>query len=96
LESARTWQEINRVFDGAKLCGLYRYEPSGTYFARVRFRGRLVRRKLDTTDFATAKRKLSDFRRDLRMRLISTSVNARHFDSAVDLKLLDAHDRIDR
>ena len=85
--------EINRVFGGGKLCG---HEPSGTYFARVRFRGRLVRRKLDTTDFATAKRKLSDFRRDLRMRLISTSVNARHFDSAVDLKLLDAHDRIDR
>jgi integrase len=31
----------------------------------VRFRGRLVRRKLDTTDFVIAKRKLTDFRRDL-------------------------------
>jgi integrase len=57
----KLWLKIG----GGKLCGLYRYEPSGAYFARVRFRGRLVRRKLDTTDVATAKRKLSDFRRDL-------------------------------
>jgi integrase len=56
-----TWTKVG----GSKLSGLYRYEPSGTYFARVRFRSRLVRRKLDTTDFAIAKRKLSDFRRDL-------------------------------
>jgi integrase len=45
--------------------GLYRYNPSGQYFARVRKSGRLYRRKLGTTDLAYAKRKLDDFRRDL-------------------------------
>ena len=33
--------------------GLYRYNPSGQYFARVRFRGKLYRRKLDTDDWLT-------------------------------------------
>ena len=45
--------------------GLYRYNPSGHYFARVRFRGKLYRRKLDTDDLALAKRKLRDFKSDL-------------------------------
>ena len=47
------------------LTGLYRYEPSGCYFARIRYGGRLHRRSLETEDFQTAKRKLADFRRDL-------------------------------
>jgi len=45
--------------------GLYRYEPSGQFFARVRFHGKLYRRKLDTADLAVAKRKLRSFRDDL-------------------------------
>jgi integrase len=45
--------------------GLYRYNPSGTYHARVRFRGKLYRRKLDTDDLPLAKRKLRDFKNDL-------------------------------
>jgi integrase len=45
--------------------GLYRYNPSGTYHARVRFRGRLYRRRLDTDDLALARRKLRSFRDDL-------------------------------
>jgi integrase len=44
---------------------LYRYNPSGQYFARVRFGRKLYRKKLGTTDHALAKRKLADFRRDL-------------------------------
>ncbi len=47
------------------LPGLYRYEPTGGYFARVRYAGRLHRQSLDTHDFQMAKRKLADFRRDL-------------------------------
>src|SRR5439155_26441607 len=43
----------------------YRYYPTGQYFARVRFRGKLYRKKLDTADYELAKRKLSDFKRDL-------------------------------
>jgi integrase len=45
--------------------GLYRYNPSGQYFARARFRGKLYRRKLDTSDLAVAKRKLRSFKDDL-------------------------------
>jgi integrase len=45
--------------------GLYRYNPTGGYFARVRFNGKLYRRKLDTDDLAFAKRKLRDFKNDL-------------------------------
>jgi len=45
--------------------GLYRYNPSGTYHARVRFQGRLYRRKLETDDLALAKRKLREFKNDL-------------------------------
>src|SRR5262249_25243020 len=45
--------------------GLYRYNPSGQYFARVRKCGKLYRRKLGTNDLEYAKRKLDDFRREL-------------------------------
>ena len=44
---------------------MYRYEPSDQYFARVRFRGKLYRRKLDTADLALARRKLRTFKDDL-------------------------------
>ena len=55
----RNWTRIKRER------GLYRYEPSGQFFARVRFKGKLYRRKLDTADLAVAKRKLRSFRDDL-------------------------------
>jgi hypothetical protein len=45
--------------------GLYRYEPSATYHARVRFRGKLHRKKLETADLQIAKRKLRAFKDDL-------------------------------
>src|SRR5262249_37639533 len=45
--------------------GLYRYKPSGQYFARVRRGGKLYRDKLGTDDLAYAKRKLDDFKRGL-------------------------------
>ena len=58
---------------------LYRYNRSGQYFARVPFRGKLHRRKLDTGDLDLAKRKLlRDSKNDLErkhgselMRLVS-------------------------
>src|SRR5262245_42728631 len=57
--SNNVWTRIKREH------GLYRYNPSGQYFARVRFRGKLYRRKLNTDDLALAKRKLRDFKSDL-------------------------------
>jgi integrase len=53
------WTRIKREH------GLYRYNPSGQYFARVRFRGKLYRRKLGTNDLDLAKRKLRTFKDDL-------------------------------
>src|SRR5262249_51711928 len=57
--SKNVWTRIKREH------GLYRYNPSGQYFARVRFGGKLYRRKLDTGDLDLAKRKLRDFKSDL-------------------------------
>jgi integrase len=53
------WAKIKREH------GLYRYNPSGQYFARVRFHGKLYRKKLDTDDLTLAKRKLRSFKDDL-------------------------------
>jgi integrase len=57
--SINVWTRIKREH------GLYRYSPSGQFFARVRFKGKLYRRKLDTDDLDLAKRKLRDFKNDL-------------------------------
>jgi len=56
---SNTWTKIKREH------GLYRYNPSGQFFARVRFKGKLYRKKLDTGDLAVAKRKLRGFKDDL-------------------------------
>jgi integrase len=60
-KSDSIWTKIKREH------GLYRYEPSGQYFARVRFRGKLYRQKLGdgVSDLDLAKRKLRDFKNDL-------------------------------
>jgi len=55
----------NKQWTKSKGSGLYRYNPTGHYFARVRFRSKLYRKKLDTADYELAKRKLADFKRDL-------------------------------
>jgi integrase len=49
----------------SKTACLYRYNPTAQYFARVRFGGKLHRRKLGSNDYQLARRKLADFRRDL-------------------------------
>jgi integrase len=49
----------------SKTACLYRYNPTGQYFARVRFGGKLHRKKLGANDYQLARRQLVDFRRDL-------------------------------
>ena len=44
---------------------LYRNPSSGTYFARVKLRGKEIKQTLETKNLATARRKLKDFKRDL-------------------------------
>jgi len=55
----------NDVWTKCKIAGLYRYNSSGQYFARVRFGGKLHRKKLDTHDYQIARRKLVEFKRTL-------------------------------
>jgi integrase len=55
----KLWEKVSRSI------GLYRYVPSGRYFAHLRFKGKLHRRSLETTDIALAKRRLADYRRTL-------------------------------
>src|SRR5215475_6884321 len=57
--SNNVWTRIKRER------GLYCYNPSGQFFARVRFKGKLYRRKLETDDLVLAKRKLRDFKNSL-------------------------------
>jgi integrase len=47
---------------------LMRYRPSGTYFARFRAGGKLIRQSLDTAVFSVAKQRLPDMMRDYRSR----------------------------
>jgi len=58
-DSKNTWEKVKRTI------GLYRYKPTGQYFARVRICSKLHRKKLGTTDYELAKRKLDDFKRTL-------------------------------
>jgi integrase len=57
--------QSNGQWTKSKTACLYRYNPTGQYFARVRFGGKLHRKKLGTDDYQLARRKLADFRRDL-------------------------------
>ena len=52
MTSKNLWTRIKREH------GLYRYNPSGQYFARVRFKGKLYRRRLEFDDLEYARRKL--------------------------------------
>jgi integrase len=55
----------NDPWTKSKTACLYRYNSTGQYFARIRFGGKLYRKKLGTDDYQLARRKLADFRRDL-------------------------------
>jgi hypothetical protein len=45
--------------------GLSKNESSGKWYANIRFRGKLFRHSLETTDKTEARNKLADFRREL-------------------------------
>ena len=85
--SLNAWTKIKREH------GLYRYNPSGQYFARVRFHGKLHRKKLDTDDLALAKRKLRTFKDDLE-RTDATKGNT-SFAKVLEDYTRDAHRRKD-
>ncbi len=50
-----------KLWQKTQYANLIRYIPSGTYFARIRVAGKLVRRSLKTNVLSVAKLRLSDF-----------------------------------
>jgi integrase len=48
------------LWESTSVQNLIRYRPSGTYFARFKVGGRLIRQSLGTTVFSVAKQRLSD------------------------------------
>jgi hypothetical protein len=56
---ANQWQKT-------QFANLIRYVPSGTYFARLRVRGKLIRRSLKTDVISVAKLRLSDLEKSER------------------------------
>lgn len=55
---------------------LVRYVPSGTYFSRIRVKGKLIRRSLKTTAMTVAKLRLGDMEREERQRAESQTAVA--------------------
>ena len=58
-ESSKDWQKT-------QYSNLIRYVPSGTYYARLRVKGKLIRRSLKTDVLSVAKLRLSDFEKNER------------------------------
>ena len=56
------------IWERTRVQNLVRYRPSGTYFARFKVAGKLVRQSLKTTVFSVAKQRLPDTMRDYRSR----------------------------
>jgi integrase len=59
----RKHESQNGVFQKVGEC-LYRYSSNGVYYGRIKVDGKEVKRSLQTTDRAAAKRKLADFKRE--------------------------------
>jgi integrase len=72
--------EKNPDWQTTQYTNLVRYVPSGTYYARIRVCGKLIRKSLKTTKISVAKLRLSDLEKAERQ-------NAEHLTSAVDGKM---------
>jgi hypothetical protein len=58
-QNAASGTQLNWV--KTPVANLIRYKPSGTYFARVRIRGKLFLQSMKTNVMSVAKLRLSDF-----------------------------------
>ena len=53
-------KEIDSPWEGTRVQNLFRYEPSGVYFARLKIGGKSIRKSLKTTVFSVAELRLPD------------------------------------
>ena len=58
-----------KVWQKTQYSNLLRYVPSGTFFARIRVGGKLIRRSLESTVLSVAELKLADLEKEERTRL---------------------------
>jgi hypothetical protein len=56
----------NPNWQSSQYSNLIRYVPSGAYYARLRVRGKLIRKSLKTTKISVAKLRLSDLEKTRR------------------------------
>ncbi len=61
-----TTQSRKQQWQKTQYSNLVRYGPSGTYFARVRVEGKLIRKSLDTSVLSVARLRLGDFIKEQR------------------------------
>ena len=66
LLSTPMLQKSDSTWEATTVQNLLRYVPSGTYFARFRAGGKIVRQSLETTVFSVAKQRLPDKMREHR------------------------------
>jgi len=69
-QPAKVWQKT-------QFTNLIRYLPSGTYYARLRVAGKLIRKSLKTDVLSVAKLRLADLDKQERQRAESTDAVAR-------------------
>ena len=68
MNMSKTEQNSESVWQKTPYANLIRYKSSGKYFARLRVRGKLIRRGLKTTSLTVAKLRLSDLEKGERQK----------------------------
>ena len=61
ISSNQPVSDSDSVWQKTPYTNLIRYKPSQVYFARLRVKGKLIRRSLKTSSLSVAKLRLSDF-----------------------------------
>ncbi|MBA3649912.1 MAG: hypothetical protein H0W66_00150 [Chthoniobacterales bacterium] len=64
------------LWEKTSVQNMFRYVPSGTYYARFRAGGKVVRQSLDTSVFSVAKQRLPDKMREHRAKVQSVTAFA--------------------
>ena len=60
VKNSKSEPKRDSLWQKTQFANLIRYAPSGTYYARVRVKGKLIKRSLETTSITVAKMKLGD------------------------------------
>jgi hypothetical protein len=73
MKTAEAPPELDSDWQETPYANLIRYKPSANYFARIRGKGKLIRRSLQTKSLSVVKLRLADFEKSERQRAHSTT-----------------------